>query len=185
MCIPRIIRRLPQLRRFLMSTKVFKNVGVYDASNEKLTSKTFTKIIKKGGGGWKLTEDITVYITYTEDGVYDSYHLELAKGTWWDGASIPKLFTYLIGDPLDIEFALASCIHDYLYGVFYDRATSDKVFYQLLHATKFRDIPAWKEQAMYAAVRVGGQAYYASHSNPKGLIDKVGKSFWKLIKAIL
>lgn len=168
-----------------MSKKDFKSVGVYDKDNEKFTSETFLKVIKKTKEGWELLEDIDVYLTYTRHGVYDSEHITIKAGYPWDGASIPNVFSYLIGDSQDTQFALASCIHDYLYGIYYNRLVADECFYCLLHDTKFKDIPAWKEKAMYAAVRVGGQAYYASHSNPKSLIDKVGKSFWKLIKLVL
>tara|TARA_R110000824_G_scaffold399353_1_gene604735 strand:- start:140 stop:646 length:507 start_codon:yes stop_codon:yes gene_type:complete len=168
-----------------MSSKIFKSVGVYDMFNVKLTSETFLMNVRKAKGGWELACDVDIYLCFTKYGVYDSHHIRVSKGEWWDGASIPKVFRFLVGDPQDTQFALASFVHDYLYGVRYNRLVADECFYHLLHDTKFKDIPAWKEQAMYAAVRVGGQSLYAVHSNPKSLIDKAGKSFWKLVSWIL
>lgn len=168
-----------------MSDKIFGSVSVYDMFNVKLTSETFLMNAKKKNGGWVLTSDVDIYLCFTKYGVYDSHHIRVSKGEWWDGASIPKLFRFLVGDPQDKEFALASFVHDYLYGIRYNRSFSDCCFYHLLHDTKFKDIPWWKEQAMYTGVRLGGQSRYAAHSNPKSLVGKVGKKFWQLVEKIL
>ena len=168
-----------------MSDKVFGSVSVYDIDNEKFTSKSFLEVIGKHKGGWRLTEDVDIYLCFTKYGVYDSHHIHVEKGTWWDGASIPWVFHTLVGDPQDKEYALASFVHDYLYGIHYNRKFSDCCFYHLLHGTKFKDIPWWKERAMYTAVRLGGQSRYAAHSNPKNLVDKIGKKFWQFIEKIL
>ena len=168
-----------------MSDKVFGSVAVYDHRNDLLTSESFLKGIRKHKGGWQLIEGVDLYICYTKYGVYDSKHIRIDAGEWWDGASIPKVFRFLVGDPQDTQFALASFVHDYLYGIRYNRGLADCCFYHLLHDTKFKDIPAWKEQAMYAGVRLGGQSRYAAHSNPKSLVDKIGKKFWQLVEKIL
>ena len=168
-----------------MSDKIFGSVSVYDMFNVKLTSKTFLMNAKKKNGGWVLTSDVDIYLCFTKYGVYDSHHIRVSKGEWWDGASIPWIFRTLVGDPQDKEYALASFVHDYLYGVRYNRKFADCCFYHLLRGTKFKDIPWWKEKAMYAAVRVGGQSRYAAHSNPKSLVDKIGKKFWQLVEKIL
>jgi hypothetical protein len=169
--------------------KALIKVSVVDDMNETLTAKTFHDICVHHGSGWSTTKPVTIYIEYFDIkgciSSRDSAFFEVPANTWWDGASIPKLFQQLIGDPLDPEFCLASFVHDYLYGKRYDRLLSDDVFLKLLEETKFKDIPAWKEKAMYSAVRVGGQAFYAVASDPKNFKDKVGKLGWQVVLSVL
>lgn len=113
----------------------------------------------------------------------------IPKGFEWNGASIPKVFQALIGDPMDVQFLLASLVHDYLYHIGCDRDIADQLFYMLLRKENGKfDIPAWKEQAMYAAVRVGGQAFYATRRMPDWTLrplDRLGYECWSLVKSLL
>ena len=168
-----------------MSDYIFKTISIRDSSFNVVTSARLLDMVEHERTGWRLTEELDVYISYLDGGVWDSQHFTIPAGYPWDGASIPKLFRRIIGDPLDPEFCLPSLIHDFLYDKRYNRFLTDNIFFKLLEATKFKDIPRWKEYAMYKAVRLGGQAHYAITSNPKSLMDKVGKVGWKVIKSVL
>lgn len=164
--------------------KIFKNVVVTKQDGTVVTPKKFQDSIEHHNGSWTLVDPLYVEIVYTESGVYKSQKLPVPT-YWWDGASIPKLFRRIIGDPLDIEFAMASFVHDLLYDLRYNRMIADDCFLKLLQSTRFKDVPKWKEYVMYYAVRLGGQAHYALRSNPKSLIDKVGKLGWKIVKSVI
>jgi hypothetical protein len=168
-----------------MTDRFFKAIAIKDEHFERVTSKSVLDMAIHENGGWRLLKEINLYVSYTRNGIWDSKHFNIPAGYWWDGASIPKLFRLLIGKPLAVEFCLPSLVHDFLYDRRYDRYLSDNVFFKLLEATRFKDIPKWKEYLMYGAVRLGGQAHYAVAANPKTITDKVGRAGWRLVKSIV
>ncbi len=109
-------------------------------------------------------------VRFVVNGRHIDYKLEY--GFEWDGASIPKGFRWLIGNPTDKEFILASMFHDLGYSLREKRVYQDVIFYYLLMWSK---VPHWKADVMYKAVRAGGHAYYASDSSRA----------WRLIRRVL
>ena len=82
--------------------------------------------------------------------------------TLTDGASIPKMFISIIGDPKSREFANAAAVHDAYCGVGNERGpkfhTADwrsvhRMFYDAL---RVGGTPEQKAKVMYAAVYLGG-----------------------------
>ena len=72
-----------------------------------------------------------------------------------DFASVPKIFWSLF--PKTGKYRDAAVVHDYLYRYngfgFWSRAGVDKIFIQ---AMKELEVPWWKRQALWSAVRIGG-----------------------------
>lgn len=98
---------------------------------------------------------ITLYVTIN-DMTYT-----VPAGTVWNGASIPRAFWWLIGEPTRQEFALASLVHDFLYMYMVNRDTADAVFRKLLD---WAGVNGRKVAVMWGAVRVGGHMFYASRA---------------------
>lgn len=74
-------------------------------------------------------------------------------GWSWDGASIPKMFWYFIGHPLDTEFRHASYWHDRFCEnskTYIDRCLADLIFLYLLLKAK---VPIVKCLLMWLACR--------------------------------
>lgn len=75
------------------------------------------------------------------------------KGFVWDGASIPTVFQWLMGSPLDKEYVLASCLHDMAVISNIDHYPESRLFYEVLKTRKGAlDLPRWKEILAYKAV---------------------------------
>ena len=77
----------------------------------------------------------------------------IKEGFEYNGASIPKIFWFVIGKPTSEKFALASLIHDYLYMMRADRGLADNLFRELLDDAK---VNGRRVAAMFWAVRTGG-----------------------------
>lgn len=76
--------------------------------------------------------------------------IEIPKGFICDGASIPKIFWSVVGNPLG-KYAPAAVIHDFLYRYqIRSRKESDEIFYEAMQVLK---VPFWKRWIMYHAVR--------------------------------
>lgn len=88
----------------------------------------------------------------------------------WNGASIPKIFQKIVGNPTDEEFRIGSLVHDFLYEKRFDRQLADDVLYHLLDQDS--RVPGWKLRLMFWAVRLGGFVIYASDTN----------RFWKRVR---
>ncbi|MEH6465973.1 MAG: DUF1353 domain-containing protein, partial [Shewanella psychromarinicola] len=73
------------------------------------------------------------------------------------GASIPKIFWFVIGEPTEQKFALASLIHDYLYMMRADRGLADQLFRKLLDDA---GVNGRRVALMFWAVRAGGLWFY-------------------------
>ena len=80
-----------------------------------------------------------------------------------DGASIPRFFWRFIGHPWLAEYRDAAVLHDALYASeLFPREICDSIFEEYMRQL---DIPAWKRKAMWLAVRMGGGAVWANHTN--------------------
>jgi hypothetical protein len=80
------------------------------------------------------------------------------RGFVWDGASVPKAFRWLIGDPWECEFQAASLVHDYLYWSHKaTKADADLIFRDLLISSGAK---SWVASLMYAAVKSFAQSNY-------------------------
>ncbi len=78
-----------------------------------------------------------------------------------DLASVPRWLWWLFPRD-DPQYAAAAVLHDYLYrwGIGaerFDRGTADAIFLEFM---LILGVPTWKAWAMYAAVRLFGQAPY-------------------------
>lgn len=93
-------------------------------------------------------------------------------GFMWDGATIPGFAQWLVGHPHDDTFQVPSLVHDAGYAVRTTRVLHDVIFFHLLRQFS---VPLWKASVMYAAVRVGGHAFYASETSKA----------WKWVKGLL
>ena len=79
------------------------------------------------------------------------------SGFIYNGASIPKTFWFVIGEPTEQKFALASLIHDYLYMMRADRGLADQLFRKLLDDA---GVNGRRVALMFWAVRAGGLWFY-------------------------
>ena len=101
--------------------------------------------------------------------------LVIPEGWEFDGASIPKMFWSIIGKPTARKFRLASMVHDWLYGIRFERKTSDELFRKILKAEGVWNL---KANVMWAAVRVGGHVIY--HSDDSTFYKRAMKLMSKL-----
>ena len=83
--------------------------------------------------------------------------IHLSSGFNWNGASIPSAFWFVIGEPTEQKFALASLIHDYLYMMRADRSQADSTFRELLD---WAGVNGRRVALMFWAVRAGGWWFY-------------------------
>lgn len=73
-----------------------------------------------------------------------------------DGASTPKALWGLF-PPLG-RYSIAAVVHDHLYRTrAFDRKTCDKIFLALM---VFLEVPRWRRQSMFRAVRMFGRKPY-------------------------
>ena len=85
------------------------------------------------------------------------------KRTITDFASIPRFF-WRIMPPWDTH-RKAAIVHDHLYSTqAFPKKRADLIF---LEAMKALDVPAWKRQAMYRAVRWFGFVAWKNHKTEK------------------
>lgn len=136
----------------------FHNMELFVAGI-KVNLKTFE--FKKGLHYHTLNGELVTYdlvevkFYWRKNGQERTETLYIEAGTIWDGASIPKLFRKLIGNPLDPEFALASLIHDFAVKRFppLHHYAESRMFYEVLKSQKGRmNLPVWKEHVMYVSV---------------------------------
>lgn len=80
----------------------------------------------------------------------------IAKGFKTDFASTPRILWPIF--PPQAEYSMAAIVHDNLYRTHVlKRRKADKVFYSLM---RHLDVPAWKAQTMYRALRWFGRGPY-------------------------
>lgn len=118
--------------------------------------------------------NFSVEISYknTDSGDTNTESFIIPNGWVYDGASIPEIFWSMIGKPTDEDFLIPAMVHDWLYGIRYNRELSDEIFKELLDLD---GVSQPKATLMWSAVRVFGHVYYASHTS----------NFWKTIKELL
>lgn len=110
----------------------------------------------------------TFYPTAKELKFVDSKHQDWVapKGTITDGASIPRIFVPLIGEPTSDEFVHAAAIHDAYCGVGnnkleqYHADTWQNVHRMFYDALRVGGTPPAKAKIMFAAVYLGGPRWY-------------------------
>lgn len=78
------------------------------------------------------------------------------KGFQSDGASVPRIFWWLVFPAEDLTALRAAFLHDFIYRTHpagWTRAEADRLFYDIM----IRDgVPAWKAWIAYQAVRACG-----------------------------
>jgi len=84
--------------------------------------------------------------------------IRIPAGYDCDGASIPKMFHWLVGNPFDSKFIEAAFIHDWIYWTHCkSRDIADWLFY---HTLIENGVPKVKALVMYNAVRLFGYKYW-------------------------
>lgn len=100
---------------------------------------------------WRLNADWVVHLD-DEDGKQEIF--AIPAGFTTDLASVPRLpVAFLL---FGAEARRAAILHDWLYQHHYPRAMADNIFYAAMEG----EVSGWKRWIMWAAVRVGGGAYY-------------------------
>jgi hypothetical protein len=90
------------------------------------------------------------------------YRITVMRGFVTDGASIPPVLWWIIGNPWNGLVLPAAIIHDALYqSEALPRAVADEVFYQLLRRRGVGRVKAW---AMWAGVRAAGWTTWQGHT---------------------
>ena len=83
------------------------------------------------------------------------YKFTVPKQYRYDGATIPRLFWFVIGSKTNPKFRTPSMIHDYLcsnkYVIDFDRKFSSKVFRALLEVA---GVKKWRRNLMYLCVDI-------------------------------
>ena len=111
--------------------------------------------VKENGKRYKL------YQNYTYENIV------VPHGFQYDGASVPRIFMFLIGFERDGIHRCAALVHDWLYRnggkienvadnsvTTYTRRYADHTFYVML---KKVGVKSWHAKAAYWAVRLGGR----------------------------
>ena len=125
--------------------------------------------VKARSGSWVDTKEFRNGVDYIVLGkrkirtmrnvrfMFNNNWLYIDEGFEYNGASIPKIFWFVIGKPTSEKFALASLIHDYLYIMRADRGLADQLFRDLLDDAK---VNGRRVAAMFWSVRAGGWWFY-------------------------
>lgn len=109
-----------------------------------------------------LDVDVEAIITWSDEGEMYEKKFRIPAGFQYDGASIPKAFWGLIGEPDDTKFLEAALVHDYMYGKRMNRKLADGAF---LNYLRKEGVWGFKAKLMWAAVRVGGFSFYAGDTS--------------------
>ena len=92
-------------------------------------------------------------VTFTIDYLGTVYVIFIPKGYKWDGASIPRLFWWLIGSKGENDFLDPSMVHDKITEkkclVAYDRQLSSMILREMLIALR---VAKWRANTMYRSV---------------------------------
>jgi len=104
--------------------------------------------------------------------------LTVPRGFITDLASIPKFMRGLLD--VNDSHRRAAVLHDFLYCA--QHLTRKQADDLLLEAMEAIGVQAWKRNAMYAAVRVGGWAYWNKRANerPANGKDFVGPNYFNV-----
>jgi hypothetical protein len=101
-------------------------------------------------GSWKLQDDFSYYNDYIQVTVKSNFTT--------DGASIPKVFWSVVGNPLENDLLKPSIIHDGLYTLMQlPRDKCDKLLKEML---LFNGTSKVKANLVYYAVRIFGGSHW-------------------------
>lgn len=120
----------------------------------------------------RLNVDVEVIITWMDCEDMFEKKFSIPAGYEYDGASIPKMFWGLIGEPDDTQFLEAALVHDFMYEKRMNRQLADGAF---LHYLKKEGVWSVKAKLMWAAVRIGGFSFYAGDTS----------TFWRKVRNFL
>lgn len=105
------------------------------------------RLEKIDGERWKVLEQFAVQV--------DAAQIFVPAGYETDLSSVPRLpLAFLLAGG---RAPKSATVHDWLYEIQAGRDYADLVFRQ---AMKAEGVPSWIAQAMYLAVRVGGESRY-------------------------
>lgn len=111
----------------------------------------------------RLLEDLEYKVISSDN----AYYIKIKKGFEYDGASIPKIFWWLIGSPFSGKYRLAATVHDALYATqLLSKDKADDIFYNIMIED---GVSKWKALLMYSAVKAGG--YFAYNDATSKNID--------------
>lgn len=106
--------------------------------------------------------------------VVDAKEFYIPASFSWDGASIPRVFWSIVGDPFEPDFWAASLAHDWLYLTHQtNRAIADDLLYQFL---RLCGVGAFRARTMWSAVRVGGAGRWATDKKNRQELDIIKAS---------
>lgn len=111
-------------------------------------------VISPVGNGreWVLMSEFSVSIDSESGDPPVVFNIPVGFKT--DLASVPR--TPLVWLLFGSEARRAAILHDWLYVHKFPRALADDIFYAAMEG----EVPTWKRKIMWAAVRLGGGAYY-------------------------
>lgn len=106
------------------------------------------------------------------------------KGTLTDGASIPRVFVKIVGNPTSKQFAQAAAIHDAYCGIGNENGAKyhtrpwPQVHRMFYDALRVGGTPEYKAKVMFAAVWLGGPRW---GDWDRGLLDVSGGEKQKIL----
>ncbi|MGB5861105.1 MAG: DUF1353 domain-containing protein [Pseudomonas aeruginosa] len=131
----------------------------FDGTSEMSISYAARASKEAGRDLWVVNEPFSYYVGKKEDNVW----VHVPAGYLTDGATVPRLFWWLI-PPLG-QYGQASVLHDYLREKRYVLRNDVEVMLSIketddifLEAMTALEVPAWKRYLMYSAVRVYAEA---------------------------
>ena len=102
---------------------------------------------------WELHVPLEYHVGHADS----SEVITVPEGFITDFASVPRAFWWLL--PPAGKYAGAALVHDYLYRThLYSRKDADDIF---LEAMEVLQVPRWKREIMYYAVRMFGWKAYS------------------------
>lgn len=109
---------------------------------------------------WKVSRPFRYYV----GGEDSEDFIDVPENFYTDFASIPRIFWTIL--PPDGEYTQAAVLHDFLYrNHIRSRAEADAIF---LEAMTVLEVPEWKRDVMYWAVRTFGEGAYNNGGNKNG-----------------
>ena len=91
--------------------------------------------------------------------------IRIPAGFVSDGASIPRIFWFIVGSPLTGKYRAGAILHDFLYySALYPRKRSDEIF---LEAMTVLNVNKVKRTIIFWAVRIGAEWSWNKHRENK------------------
>ena len=151
------------------------------------SSTKLNRMVSKTGA--VLLRDLTWQINYGDD----TDTVTAPVGSVTDGASVPRIFWFISGNPKFGATAKAAYVHDILYGFHrtdqgrhISRAEADKIFREALIVL---GLARWRAWLCWLGLRVGGRGAYktANSAKPwghsKGVANEVSE-IWSMIEKV-